>query len=396
MARARDRQGALRRRGGRRVVAESRALAEDAAALVEIEWEPLDPVSDVERATEAGAPLVHEEWGDNLFQRVEMSVGDVAGAFRDAHLVVSERFRTGRHMAHPMEGRGVVARWEASRKPRRSGLRPRCRTSSAPRSRACSAFPSRGAGVARDVGGGFGLKAHVFPEELLVPALARRLRRPVEWIEDRREHLAASQHARDQIVRAELAVGKDGTMLALRARDHLRRWRLRRIPVADVRGERDGDGDARAVQDEGIRLRDDLGRHEQCSIGAYRGVGQPIGVLATERLVDIAAESLGIDRIEMRRRNMITHEEHPLTNIFGTGIESGSHRECLAEAVAMIDASGLRRSDARGARAAAAARHRDRRRTSRRRAPSSQGWQMLGPNIGGFEPATIRVESDGT
>ena len=377
------------------IVAESRALAEDAATLVEIEWEPLDPVSDVERATEAGAPLVHEEWGDNLFQRVEMAVGDVAGAFRDAHLVVSERFRSGRHMAHPMEGRGVVARWEASSQ----SLEVWASTQMPHVLRAEIArvlrLPEPSVRVvARDVGGGFGLKAHVFPEELLVPVLARRLRRPVEWIEDRREHLAASQHARDQIVRAELAVGKDGTMLALRARITCDVGAYVEYPWPTFEANVTAMAMPGPYKLKGFAFETISVATNKCSIGAYRGVGQPIGVLATERLVDIAADRLGIDRIEMRRRNMITHEEHPFTNLFGTVIESGSHQECLAEAVARIDLPGfekrrresLARGRLRGIGVGA---------FIETTAPSSQGWQMLGPNIGGFEPATIRVESDG-
>ena len=377
------------------VVAENRALAEDAAALVEIEWEPLEPVVDAERAVEMGSPLVHEEWPDNLFQRVEMSVGDVTAAFREADLVVSERFRTGRHMALPLEGRGVVARWEASTESLEvwaSTQMPHVLRAEIARVMAVGENSVRV--IARDVGGGFGLKAHVFPEELLVPVLARQLRRPVEWIEDRREHLAASQHAKDQIVRAELAVAKDGTMLGLRARITCDIGAYVEYPWPTFEANVTAMAMPGAYKLRGFAFETLSVATNKCSIGAYRGVGQPIGVFVMERLVDMAAERLGFDRVEMRRRNMIAHEEHPFANLFGTVIESGSHRECLAQAVERIDLGGFITRDEAA-----------RRRGSRRgigiasfvetTAPSSQGWQMLGPNIGGFEPATIRMESDG-
>jgi len=377
------------------VVAESRALAEDAAALVDIDWDPLEPVVDLERALEPGSALVHEEWPDNVYQRVEMAVGDVAAAFRDAHVVVAERFRTGRHMALPLEGRGVVASWDGATESLTvwaSTQMPHVLRAEIARVIGIGETAVRV--IATDVGGGFGLKAHVFPEELIVPALARKLRRPVEWIEDRREHLAASQHAKDQLVRAELAVAKDGTMLAIRAHVTCDVGAYVEYPWPTFEANVTAMAMPGPYKIRGFAYETVSVATNKCSIGAYRGVGQPIGVLATERLVDIAADRLGIDRAEMRRRNMIGKDEHPYKTLVGTEIESGSHQECLAKALEMIDAPGLaaRKADARG--------------RGRRRglgiasyvevtAPSSQVWQALGPATGGFEPATIRVETDG-
>jgi carbon-monoxide dehydrogenase large subunit len=377
------------------VLAESRAAAEDAAALVEIDWDPLDPVVDVERAAAPGAQRVHTEWPDNVFQRVEASLGDVSGAFRAAAVVVSERFRSARHLALPMEGRGVVASWDPA-------VEALTVWASTQMPHVLRAEIARVVGlgehsvrvIAVDVGGGFGMKAHVFPEELLAVALARRLARPVEWIEDRREHLAASQHARDQIVRAELAVANDGTFLGLRA--HVTcdigayveyPWPTFEANVTTM--AMPGPYMLRAFAYETLSV-----ATNKCSIGSYRGVGQPIGVFAMERLIDMAAEKLGLDRAEIRRRNMIAREQHPYTTVFGTEIESGSHRECLAKAVEMIDAAGLspRRDEARA---------RGRRRGLgiasylEATAPSSRVWQMLGLDAGGHEPATVRMETDG-
>ena len=377
------------------VAAEGRAAAEDAASLVEVDWDPLEPVVDVERAAEPGAPLVHERWPDNLFQRVEASFGDAAGLFRTADLVVSETFRTGRHLALPMEGRGIVASWD----PAGETLTVWASTQMPHVLRAEIArvvgIPEHSVRViAADVGGGFGLKAHVFPEELLTAALARRLGRPVEWIEDRREHLAASQHAKDQIVRAELALSKDGTMLALRARITCDIGAYCEYPWPTFEANvtamaMPGPYKLRAFAYETLSV-----ATNKCSIGAYRGVGQPIGVFATERLIDLAAEKLGVDRFELRRHNMIAREEHPYVTVLGTEIESGSHRECLSKALELVGADRLaeRREEARS---------RGRRRGLglasyvEATTPGSRVWQMLGPATGGFEPATVRMDTDG-
>jgi len=377
------------------VVAESRAVAEDAAGLVDVDWEPLEPVVDVEHAAAAGAPLVHDDWPDNVYQRVDAALGDVAGAFRAADLVVSETFRSGRHLALPMEGRGTVASWDraaATLTVWASTQMPHVLREHIARLLQLREHSVRV--IATDVGGGFGLKAHIFPEELLPAALARHLGRPVEWIEDRREHLAASQHARDQIVRAELALAKDGTMLGLRAHITCDIGAYCEYPwptfEANVTASAmPGPYTIRAFAYQTLSV-----ATTKCSIGAYRGVGQPVGVLAMERLVDIAAARLGLDCVELRRRNMIATDAHPYGTVFGTTIESGSHRECLAKAAAMIDRDG------------AGARRDEARKRGRRRgigfasyvevtAPSSQVWQMLGPATGGFEPAIVRMDTDG-
>jgi aerobic carbon-monoxide dehydrogenase large subunit len=378
------------------VVAESRALAEDAAALIQIEYQELDPVVDLERAAAPGAPLVHDEWPDNIFQHVEASIGDVEDAFRRADVVVSERFRTGRHLALPMEGRGIAAAWDRATQTLTVWASTQMLFVLRAEIGRILNLPENSIRViSTDVGGGFGLKAHVFPEELLVPALARRLQRPVEWIEDRREHLAASQHAKDQIVRAELALANDGTMLGLRA--HVTcdigayteyPWRTFEANVTAM--AMPGPYKIRAYAYETLSV-----ATNKCSVGAYRGVGQPIGVMVLERLIDIGARRLGIDRAEIRLRNMIAADEHPYNGIHGLEIESGSHRESLLKALEMIDAGGIAQ---RQAESLARGRRRGLGTASyiEMTAPSTQLWQALGPAGSGSQPAMIRMETDGT
>jgi carbon-monoxide dehydrogenase large subunit len=375
------------------IVAESRDLAEDAAAMVEIEWEELEPVADPERAQDAAAPRIHEEWPDNIFQTVEFSAGEVADAFNRADLIVSERFRTGRHMALPIEGRGVVASYDPASRVLTvwaSTQMPHVLRAEIARVIGCAENSVRV--IATDVGGGFGLKSHVFPEELLTAALARKYGRAVEWIEDRREHLIASQHAKDQIVRAELAVAKDGSLLGLRA--HITcdigayteyPWRTFEANVTAM--SLPGPYKIRAYQYTTVSV-----ATNKCSVGAYRGVGQPIATFVIERMLDIAAGRLGIDQVAMRLSNMIARDEHPYATVTGDRIESGSHRECLEKAAEMIGARTRAGGEAHG--------------PFRRgigfasfvevTAPSSMVWQTLGPPGSGSEPAMVRMETDGS
>jgi len=377
------------------VAAESRALAEDAAARVDAEWEPLEPVVDPLKAAEPGGPRVHEEWPDNRFQTVEASFGGVDEAFRGASHVVAGTFRSGRHLALPLEGRGVVAHWDENREELKVWISTQMPHVVRSEVAGMVGVPESAVRViARDVGGGFGLKAHVFPEELLTVALARHFGRPVEWIEDRRENLTASQHARDQVVRAELALDSDGTMRGLRA--HV---------VADIGAYTEYPWPTFEANVTAMSM---PGPHRlpayayetvsvatnKCSVGAYRGVGQPIGVFVMERLVDTAAERLGIDRFDLRRRNMIPRDSHPYTTVMGTEIESGSHRECLDRALETIDAPGI---EARCQAAIAQGRRRGLGVASyvEVTAPDARSWQMLGPRTGGVESALVRIEPDG-
>jgi aerobic carbon-monoxide dehydrogenase large subunit len=378
------------------VVATNRYLAEDAAALVEVEYDPLDVIWDAEKALEPGSPLVHEEWGDNIMQVLHAEIGEVARAFQDADCVVAERFTTGRHMALPMETRGCLASFE----PATDSLTLWTSTQVPHVVRLHLAlvlnFPEHHIRVvAPDVGGGFGLKAHLFGEEVVAAFLARRLGRPVKWIEDRREHLTASLHAKQQVVQAELALKKDGTILGVTGRF-----------ISDVGAYSDypwgsaleaghaasavpGPYKVPAYRFEALSV-----ATNKATLGLYRGVGLPTAVLVMERLMDLAAQKLGIDPVELRLRNMICKEDHPYTTITGAEIESGSHQESLRKALEMLGYEGFR------------VQQRQFREQGRYigvglgcyvegTAPSSQAVQAMGPPVGGYESATVRMNVTG-
>jgi aerobic carbon-monoxide dehydrogenase large subunit len=378
------------------VVATNRYLAEDAAALVEVEYDPLDVIWDAEKALEPGSPLVHEDWGDNIMQVLHAEIGEVARAFQEADCVVAERFTTGRHMALPMETRGCLASFE----PATDSLTLRTSTQVPHVVRLHLAlvlnFPEHHIRVvARDVGGGFGLKAHLFGEEVVVAFLARCLGRPVKWIEDRREHLTASLHAKQQVVQAELALKKDGTILGVTGRF-----------ISDVGAYSDypwgsaleaghaasavpGPYKVPAYRFEALSV-----ATNKATLGLYRGVGLPTAVLVMERLMDLAAQKLGIDPVELRIRNMICKEDHPYTTITGAEIESGSHQESLRKALEMLRYEGFR------------VQQRQFREQGRYigvglgcyvegTAPSSQALQAMGAPVGGYESATVRMNVTG-
>jgi carbon-monoxide dehydrogenase large subunit len=377
------------------VVAESRYVAEDAAEAVVVDYEPLDPVVDPEAALRPGSPLVHEEFGDNVVMRVGGGGGDVDAAFRGAALVLRERFHTNRHCAHPMEGRATLARPEPD-----GGLTLWTSTQTPHLVRSRSAdilgFPEQKLRViGPDVGGGFGLKCHVFPEEPLTCWLALQMQAPVKWIEDRREHLLNSFHAKEDIVECEMGFAADGTVLGMRARI-----------VGDL-GAYSADPwpspfealQLAAALPGPYRMRDYAWEviavcTNKTTLSVYRGVGLPPAVLVQEHMMDLAARKLGIDRATLRLKNMIRPEEFPYVSVTGLEYDSGSSTDALEKALAMIDYSGLAR----------------RREEARKRGRhlglgistyiemttfGTRYWTPLGIQHCAYDSATIRMEPDG-
>jgi aerobic carbon-monoxide dehydrogenase large subunit len=378
------------------VVATNRYVAEDAAALVEVEYDPVDVVWDMEKALEPGSPLVHEEWGDNVMQVLQAEIGEVAKAFQEADCVIAERFVTGRHMALPMETRGCLASYEAAADS--LTLWTSTQLPHVVRSHLALIlnFPEHHIRViAPDVGGGFGLKAHIFAEEVLAVYLTRQLGRPVKWSEDRREHLTASLHAKHQVVQAELALKKDGTILGLTGRfisdvgaysDYP--WSAA-LEAGHAASAMPGPYKIPAYRFEALSV-----ATNKTTIGPYRGVGLPIAVLVMERLLDLAAQKLSLDPAELRLRNMIRKEEHPYTTITGAEVESGSHQESLHKALEMLGYKDFRvqqqqlRAQGRYIGVGLGC-------YIEGTAPSSAAFQAMGATIGGYESATVRMDITG-
>ncbi len=330
------------------VVADDRYVAEDAAERVAVDYELLPVVADVDAAMAPDAPILHPGWKDNAFVKRHIDVGDVDAAFAAADGVVRLRTVTHRHAGVPMENRvtladynaarGELTVWSATQIPHlvRTGLAD------------ALGFPEhRLRVIAPDVGGGFGIKANLFPEDVVLCLLAIRLERPVKWVEDRREHLLASVHAREHIHDVEAAYQRDGTITALRATLKVDIGAYSVWPwTAGIEP-----GMALGMLPGPYRIRnyrcDSLGvATNKCPLGTYRGVARPSACFTHERLVDVVARATGLDPVEVRRRNLVRADEFPYTSATGMVYDSGSFVESLDLLVAEGDYAGLRRLQA--------------------------------------------------
>jgi carbon-monoxide dehydrogenase large subunit len=292
------------------VLAGSRAVAEDGCELVEVDYEPLPALSDVEAAARPDAPVLYPAWGDNIALSFGTGFGDVEAAFRQADARVRERFVIPRYVGMPIETRGVVAQWDA-----RDGALTTWNGTQVVHFvqqglvAALGLPPHKIRVIAPDVGGGFGTKANGYAEDLLIPAAAIVSRRPVKWTEDRREHMMGSAHARAQVHDIEIAARRDGTMLAVRDRilvdlGAYNSWGIvlpyntvahllgpHRVPNLDV--------ECRGVVT------------TKTPNAPYRGAGRPETVFAMDRIVDCLARELAMDPAELRRRNFLAAADLP-------------------------------------------------------------------------------------
>jgi aerobic carbon-monoxide dehydrogenase large subunit len=316
------------------LVADSPYVAEDAAELVEATLEPLTPL--VEPLAAGDAEPMHDHSSNVLFDSV-LEAGDVDGAFATAKTIVERTFHSPRYSATPMESRGVVAAPDAD------GVRVWASTQIPHRLATCLAelFGLRDDQVrvsTMDVGGGFGQKAHVYPEEVLTAWVALKLGRPVKWLEDRSENLLASSHARNQVVRVRAGVDEQGRLLAIEA-----------DVVCDI--------GAYGVYPHGhilealgtpamipgpYRLSNYRARTRSICTnkspeGAYRGVGLPVAAFVHERTMDVLAAELGLDRAEIRRRNYVPADELPYTSVSHQRYDSGDYPLALERALEAID-----------------------------------------------------------
>jgi carbon-monoxide dehydrogenase large subunit len=330
------------------VVAESRYLAEDALELIEIDFELLPSAGDPAEAAREGAPLLHEEAGTNVIVSREFTRGDVDGTFAQAPVRVGGRFRMRRHTPMAIEPRAYVAEYEAGRDA--LTLHSATQIPGIIRDALADALGLPGHRlrvVASDVGGGFGGKGSLYPEEIFVCAAARALARAVKWTSDRMEDFFATSQAFDEIVDAELALDADGNMLALRAdvtgdigAYSIYPWTAALEPVQVVSFL---PGPYRV---EHYRGRVQAVATAKAPTGPYRGVGRPVSTFVMERLVDMAAARLGIDPKDIRLRNLVPPDGFP--HKIGSGIvwDKSGFVEGLEAACAKIEYEELRRKQA--------------------------------------------------
>jgi carbon-monoxide dehydrogenase large subunit len=324
------------------VVATSRYVAEDAAALIEVDYDPLPVVMEAEEGLAPDAPLLHDGTESNSFAHIVFENGDVDGAFARADHVFTKRFHHGRFHALPLEGRGLVADWNPG-----SNDLTLWTSSQIPhltRTLLCLTMglsENQVRVIAPDVGGGFGLKIHLFPEDALLVLASKRLGRPVKWIEDRYEALSASLHAKEIVCELEIATKADGTFLAMKGRYIGDAGAYAIYPFTPLVDPLCAAVLLPSMYDVGaVRFEVDAVYTNKCPSGAYRGVGWTSGQTARESLVDDIARELGLDPLELRLANTIPDE--PYVSATGCRYDGGSFGAAQRKAAELIDYAGFR------------------------------------------------------
>jgi carbon-monoxide dehydrogenase large subunit len=370
------------------VVAESALAAEDAAELVAVEYEDLPALVDAEAALAEGAVLLHEQLKTNEIGWFSLRKGDAAQALASAPHRIQRRFLHHRYAAMPMECRGVTAAYD-----------PRTQKYTVWSSTQVVHWVQREIAttlgvadaqvrcVALDVGGGFGVKGHVYPEEMLLPFLAKRCGRPVRWLETRREHLASACHSRDQIHDAEIAFDGEGRILALRDRFIVDCGAWNPLGVAVVYNTAAHLPGPYRIPHLDIEAR--VASTNKVPNAPYRGAGRPEAAQVTERLMDLMAAALGLEPAEVRRRNMVRAEEMPYSVgipyrdgepvVYDSGDYPGVLRKALA-ALGGVEAFRRRQAEAR---------------KQGRYLGLGLGCYTEGTGVGPFEGATVRIDGSG-
>lgn len=326
------------------VLARSRAVAEDAAELIEVEYEPLPAMADYRRWRNEDAPLAHPELQDNVAWSCDIEAGDVDAAFAAAALVVEDEIAFTRHSGVPLEPRTVLAAMDEST----GELTVRISHQMPHQLQLHLAdfldLPMSAVRVVTgDVGGGFGIKMHVYPDEIAICAAARLLHRPVKFVADRIESMVADVHAREHVVAARMAVDANGMITAFDIRD------LHGLGAFSVYPRSSTMETLMALRPIGAayrysayRAHADVILQNKSVTGQYRSVGHPIATTVTERLVDRAARALDIDPLAFRRANYMRPQDMPTTNPTGLRLLDLSHEACLDRLVELIGYEGLK------------------------------------------------------
>jgi aerobic carbon-monoxide dehydrogenase large subunit len=370
------------------VVADDPYVAADGAECVRVAYEPLPAAVSPEAAAAPGAPRVNEAWPDNLVSVTSSAKGNPEGAMATAEVVVAARLAYPRVAGMPLETRGVLAApdpigggltvWTSTQVPFavRSGIAP-----------VVGLQEERIRVIVPDVGGGFGVKGHVYPEEILVPVVARRLGRPVKWAETRSEHCLTAAGDRDQVHEARIGLQRDGRIVAIDTaftRDHGASPMLGEAITLNTINHLPGP--YRVANYRGVGR--NLLTHKTFA-AAYRGAGRPEAAFVLDRLLDRAARRIGMDPAELRRRNLIRADEMPsptgLTYRDGAPItyDPADYPAAFERLLLALDYTGWRAEQAK-------------RRGSSRPIGLGLCAYVEGTGIGPFEGADIRVDPDGT
>ena len=329
------------------VVAEDSYTARDALDLIEVDYEPLPAVSDLEKALEAGSPVVHSQWDSNQAFTFECGTGDMDKARAEADVIVKQKFIHQRLAPIPVETRGVVARYF----PGEDELTVWSSTQIPHLLRAMLAlvlgFPEhRIRIIAPEVGGGFGCKLNVYREEALLAHLAMKLKGTVKWIEGRRENIQATIHGRGQVGTVEAAVKKDGTILGVTYDTLLDTGAYLQLLTPGL-PPLTGLMVSGCYKIPTVKFSSTGGFTNKIATDAYRGAGRPEATLIIERTMDLIARELDMDPVEVRRKNFAQPDDFPLSVATGLAYDSGNYQGALDKALEMVGYEELRAEQAR-------------------------------------------------
>ena len=330
------------------VVATTRAAAEEGAALVEVDYEPLPAVTDMMSALDPATPVLHAEMGDNLAFRREHVEGDPDAVFATAHKVVAAKFVTARHTGVTLEPRSILVDWNPA-----DGQMTAWHATQAPHmiqavlANHLDLPESRVRVICEDVGGSYGIKVHVYPDEVATAAIAKIMGRPVKFVADRLESFTTDIHARDHEIEARIAVDADGKILAMDVDDWTAIGAYSVYPrTSAIEGNQVVNLCGGPYDFAHYRARTTVVFQNKTPTCQYRAVGHPIAVAITEGLVDMAAEALGLDPVEIRRRNMYRDDAYPVTSPARMRFEGLSHHASMDTLLTLMDYDALRADQA--------------------------------------------------
>ncbi|HEY6702482.1 MAG TPA: xanthine dehydrogenase family protein molybdopterin-binding subunit [Xanthobacteraceae bacterium] len=330
------------------VVAESRAEAEDAAELVAIEWEPLPAVGDQWQAIAPGAPVIHAELGDNVAFDFSLEKGEPGKAFAEADIVIEEELRFERQMAMTLETRGLIADFNSG-----DGSLTVIHGHQSPFqmqevfSRHLNIPEHKIRVTAPDIGGGFGMKLNLYADEIATVVASMLLGRPVKFCVDRLESFVSDAQARDHRIKCRIALNKTGEIMAIEMDDISAvgaygmplRFNVAEGMMAIMLAGAPYKFENYKARTRSVYVNKNL-------IGMYRGVGMPLACVATELLTDLAADKLGLDTVEFKRRNYWPKAALPCVTPTGQKLETVSFHECLEKLVRLMDYDALRKEQA--------------------------------------------------
>lgn len=330
------------------IVATSRAAAEDAAELVAVDYEELPPVTDMRTALDPETPVIHASLGDNLAFERRLDAGAVDQAFAESDEVVEAEFVFGRHTGVTLEPRAVVADWSAAEE--RLTIYQGTQAPHMVQNIAALHLgipDSQVRVVCKDVGGSFGIKVHIYADEMATYALSKLLRRPIKYVADRVESFNTDIHARDHRCKGRIGIKRDGAITAFEIDDltgvgpysmYPRTSAIEANQVVSLVGG--------SYVTKNYRARARVVFQNKNVMCQYRGVGHPVACSVTEGLVDLAAARIGMDPVEIRRRNLVPDDAYPCSSPAGLKFELLSHHAALNKLVAMMDYDALRAEQA--------------------------------------------------